>query len=137
VNGRSQRGSMAVEVVLLTPVLVGCVLTIAGGARYVDARNQVDSAAHIAARAASLTAGPEAAADAGQAAAHDALAQRGRACTALDIHVDTSDFQPGGTIKATVTCTTDLSDVVGYGLPGFRTFTATATVPIEFHRTAP
>jgi Flp pilus assembly protein TadG len=137
VNRRSQHGAMAVEIVLLTPVLVGCILTIAGGARYVDARNQVDSAAPIAARAASLTTGPEAAADAGRAAAHDALAQRGRACIALDIQVDTTDFQPGGTIEATVTCTADLSDVVGYGLPGSRRFTATATVPIEFHRTAP
>ena len=116
---------------------MGCVLTIAGGARYVDARNQVDSAAHVAARAASLTTGPQAAADAGRAAASDALAERGRACTALDVRIDTSGFQPGGSIEATITCSADLSDVVGFGFPGRRTFTSTAIVPIEFHRTAP
>lgn len=134
---RNQRGSLSVEVVLLTPILVGCILTIAGGARYVDARNQVASAAHVAARAASLTAGPESATEAGLEAARNALADRGRACTSLDVSIDTHAFVPGGAVSATVTCTADLSDVVGFGLPGSRTFTTRASVPIELHREAP
>jgi Flp pilus assembly protein TadG len=132
-----QRGEVAVEAILITPVLVGLILVLAGAARIIDAKNQVASTAHIAARAASLTTSAEDAATAGKLAAQAALEERGRACADLDVHIDATDFQPGGFIKATVTCVADLSDVVGFGFPGTKTFSDEAVVPVETHRGAP
>lgn len=126
-----QRGSMSIELVLITPVLVGLVLTVAGAARYVEARNQVNAASYAAARAASLEATKPEAIAAGEQAADRALEDRGRSCATLEVTVQTSDFQAGGAMRVTVTCTADLSDVVGFGLPGAKKFTHTAIVPIE------
>ena len=125
---------MSVEMLLFTPVLVACIMVIAAGARYVDARGQTSSAAFAAARAASLTSDQLAAVSAGRAAASRALAQRGQACARLTVQVDAGDFRPGGQLQATVTCLADLSDLTGFGLPGHASFTQTAVVPIEEHR---
>jgi hypothetical protein len=133
-RGRCERGSMAIELAILTPVLVAAIMVIAGGARFVDAQGQTDSAAFAAARAASLTTNRNDAVAAGTTAAKRSLSDRGHACVDLDVSIDAGAFAAGGSVTATVTCTTDLSDLVGVGLPGSRTFTATATVPLEEHR---
>lgn len=137
IRARNERGAMAIELVLLTPALVAAIMMIAGGARYVDARGQANSAAHAAARAASLTTNQEAAVAAGEAAADQSMAQRGHACASLDVDIDAGEFEPGGSVRATVTCTSDLSDLVGFGLPGSKTFTFTAVAPLERHRDFP
>jgi Flp pilus assembly protein TadG len=125
---------MSVEMVVLTPVLVGAILLIAGGARFVEASDQVDAAAVIAARAASLQANPAAGAAAGRVAAQRALADRGTSCVDLQVGLDVGAFRPGGAVRASVTCRADLSDLSGVGLPGTKTFTASAVVPLEEHR---
>ena len=125
---------MAIEIVILTPALVAAIMVIAGGARYVDARGQTNSAAFAAARAASLTSNQDAAVAAGQAAAEDSMAERGHACAELRVDIDAHDFAPGGSVRATVTCVTDLTDLAGFGLPGHATLTSIATVPLEEHR---
>jgi Flp pilus assembly protein TadG len=134
---RNERGAMAIEAVLLTPVLVAAIIMIAAGSRYVDARSQTNHAAYAAARAASLTTNQEAAVQAGRKAAEHSMAERGRACADLKVDIDAGDFNPGGTVRATVACTADLSDLVGIGLPGSKTFTFTAVVPLEQHRDFP
>lgn len=134
---RDERGVMALEVVVLTPVLIAAIMMIAAGARYADARGQTNSAAYAAARAASLTTDQEAAVQAGESAAEATMSQRGHACADLKVDVDAGDFSPGGDVRATVTCVTDLSDIVGFGLPGSKTFTFTAVVPLEQHRDFP
>lgn len=134
---RDERGVMAIEVVVLTPVLVASIMVVAAGARYVDARGQTNSTAYAAARAASLTTNQEAALQAGRKAAEDSTSQRGQACAHLQVNVDAGDFAPGGDVRATVTCVADLSDLVGFGLPGSKTFTFTAVVPLEQHRDFP
>lgn len=131
---RDERGSMSIEMVILAPVLVACILAIAAGARYVDARGQTSSAAFAAARAASLTSDQEAAVAAGRQAATRSLADRGQACARLWVTIDAGEFHPGGSLRATVTCVADLSDLTGFGLPGTKSFTSTAVVPIEEHR---
>jgi Flp pilus assembly protein TadG len=133
-----ERGVMAIEVMILTPALVAAIMVIAAGGRYVDARGQVNSAAYAAARAASLTTNQEAAVQAGTKAADQSMSQRGLACASLMVSVDAADFDPGGDVRATVTCVADLSDVVGVGaIPGSKTFTFTAVVPLEQHREFP
>lgn len=134
---RDERGSMAIEAVLLTPVLVAAIMVIVAGGRYVDARGQTNSAAYAAARAASLTTNQDAAVAAGREAAADSMADRGLACSGLKVAIDAGEFGPGGTVRATVACTADLSDLAGIGLPGTKTFTFTAVVPLEEHRDFP
>jgi Flp pilus assembly protein TadG len=135
---RDERGVMAIEVVILTPALVAAIMVIAAGARFVDARGQTNSAAYAAARAASLTTNQEAAVQAGMKAAETSMSERGHACASITVTVDAGDFNPGGNVRATVTCVADLSDLVGFGpLPGSKTFTYTATVPLEQHRDFP
>ena len=134
---RDQRGVMAVEAVILTPAMVAAIILIVAGSRYVDARGQTNHAAYAAARAASLTTDEEAAVQAGRKAAEDSMAERGRACANLKVDIDAGDFNPGGNVRATVTCTADLSDLAGIGLPGTKTFRFTALVPLERHRDFP
>ena len=71
---------MAIELVFLTPALVACILVIAAGARYVDARGQTINAAFSTARAASLATNQRDAVAAGRRAATRSLAERGQAC---------------------------------------------------------
>ena len=132
--GRAENssGSASVELVLVVPVLVALIVTVVGGGRLVDARGQVNDAAYAAARSASLT--PTAPLRAGAEAARNSLIERGEACHRLSVDFAGTDFRPGGLVRATVHCTADLRDVVGFGLPGSRTFTASAVVPIERYR---
>lgn len=134
---RGERGSMSIEMVVLTPVLVGCIMVIAGGTRFVEASDQVEAAAAIAARAASLETNADAAVAAGRVAAQRALADRGASCVDLDVVLDVSGFRAGGAVRGTVTCRADLSDLAGFGLPGSKNFSASAVVPLDQHRVLP
>lgn len=134
---RDERGSMAIEAVLLTPLLVAAIMVIVAGSRYVDARGQTNHAAYAAARAASLTTNHDAAVAAGRKAAVHSMVNRGLACSRLEVAIDAGEFRPGGTVRATVECVADLSDLSGIALPGTKTFTFTAVVPLEEHRVFP
>ena len=134
---RDERGYAAVELLAMTTVLVGFIVTVVGGGRFVDANSQVDDAAYAAARAASLESNLEAGQMAGRRAAEDSLADRGKACTKLSVSFAGTDFRTSGHVSVQVTCHANLSDVVGFGLPGSKAFTATAVVPIEQYRRLP
>jgi len=126
-----ERGSATVELVLLAPVVFALLAFIVGLGRSADARGRLTGAARDAARAASLTNTPDAAA----AAAHDTalsdLDGAGLECTSPQVSTDTSRFQPGGQVQVTIRCTLDLSSLVISGLPGTSTLTARATVPLD------
>ncbi|MGH3471468.1 MAG: TadE/TadG family type IV pilus assembly protein [Nocardioidaceae bacterium] len=128
---------MSIEVLLLTPVLVAAIIIIAAGGRYVQARGEASDAAFAAARAASLTTNQAAAVAAGRQAAARSFADRGMSCAGITVSIDAHDFRPGGDVRATVTCTADLADLAGIGLPGHKSFTATASVPLDLHREFP
>ena len=126
---------MAIELVLLAPVLVLLCGIIVMAGEFRSAANDVSNAAYAAARAASDTTDPVAAQTAGRAAAQDSIANRGNACASMTTSIDTSNFTPGGDIKVTVTCVAALAQITGFGIiPGHKTFTATAVVPIDVHR---
>ena len=55
-------------------------------------------------------------------------------CLTLTTTVDTTDFAPGGTVTVTVACEASMADVTLLGVPGRRTFTATATEVIDTYR---
>lgn len=134
---RSERGSASVELVLLVPLLMAMVALVVAAGRIVDARGQVNDAAYAAARAASLETNEAAAHRAGQAAAREALAERGRACVRLSVSLTGTDFRTDGSVVARVTCRADLGDVAGFGLPGAKRISARAVAPIEQHRRLP
>jgi Flp pilus assembly protein TadG len=134
---RDERGYAAVELLAMTTVLVGFITVVVGGGRIVDSNSQVDDAAYAAARAASLESNFEAGQIAGRDAASDSLADRGKACTRLTVSFAGTDFRTSGHVRVEVTCHANLSDVVGFGLPGAKDFTSTAVVPIEQYRRLP
>jgi hypothetical protein len=131
---REERGAAAVEMLLMAPLLMAFVLVVVAGGRYTDSRGQVNDAAYAAARAASLESTIEAGQQAGREAAVDALDERGKACVNLEVSFAGTDFQPGGQVQVSVQCRADLRDVVGFGIPGSKWFSADAVVPIERYR---
>lgn len=130
----NDRGSVAVEVVLVAPLLIVLLVFIAGLGRIAHTRGQVDGAAADAARSASLQRTPAAARQAGEAAARAYL---GSSCHRLEIWIDTARLRPGGEVQARVHCDTSLSGLGMAGLPGHKSFTATAMAPIENYRGQP
>ncbi len=130
-----ERGSAAVEITLATPLLV--LLLVFVGVfthRGVDARLRMEDAAGQAARAASLTRSPAAAASAATSTGEQALAQAGLACPHPAIATDTADFRPGGVVTVTITCRVDLTGADPLPVGAGRDLTATAASPIDTWR---
>ena len=132
-----ERGSTALELTLLAPVLLTMLLLVVGLGRMAHARQQVESIASDAARAASLARDPQGSIAEARAAAEASRGAADLSCTSVDVDVDVTSFQPGGTVRVEVTCTADLSDVAMSGLPGKRRFDASAVAPIESYRSSP
>ncbi len=131
---RGERGSAATEVVILVPMAVLMVGFMIMVGRLSTTNQDITSASRDAARAASVRQFPGAATADGTAAATATLAARGISCETLVIDIDTANFQPGGQVTATVTCTIGLADVVGLGLPGSKTVTATSIAVVDSYR---
>jgi len=129
-----ERGSAAVEITLLTPLLVIMMLFVVFLGRVTEAQAVISDAAHQAARAASIAPTPAAAAAQAQQAAATALSGRGLACQHFTVTMDLAGFTPGGTVRATVTCTTRLSDLALLDVPGSRTLSATFSSVIDTYR---
>lgn len=131
---RDERGSIAVEVAVVAPALVFLMLLVVYAGKVSEADGNVERAASDAARAASLRQHPgDATADAQNTAAAD-LAAAAVPCLTLTTTVDTDDFGPGGTVTVTVRCEASMADVTLLGVPGRRTFTATAVEVIDTYR---
>lgn len=135
---RRETGSAAVELVLLTPVLIVLMLFVVFVGRFASARADVDAAARDGARAASLARSPATAARDGREAVEATLAGEGVTCRTLSVAIHTGSFRPGGSVGATVSCAVDVSDLTSLGLPGTRTVSATFSEPVDlFRETAP
>lgn len=108
----SQRGSMAVEFVILAPVMLLLMFFLVLCGRVVEAHGQVDGAARDAARAASIARSPgEARANALQAAQGDLNGW----CTGNAPAARVTGFGPGsGQVTAIVTCKVSLK-FIGFG----------------------
>jgi Flp pilus assembly protein TadG len=130
---RDERGSAAVEITMVAPVLALFILVIIFGGRLALARQAVQSAAFDAARAASLARTQGEARTAASKTAAATLANQKLPCTTTLLDLDTSGFtKPVGT-PATVTvrlvCDVATGDL---GLPGIA-----ATVPVDAEATSP
>ncbi|NEE02782.1 TadE family protein [Phytoactinopolyspora halotolerans] len=122
---------MAVEVVLLAPVLVAVILLIVGFGRYVDRQGDVDAAAREAARAASYERDFASAQAAARQAAIRALPS-GLSCAPADL--SGSDFSAGGTVNVRVSCRVDFSELGFVGFPGSATLEGRSAAPLDQYR---
>ena len=128
-----QRGSMAIEIVLLTPVLFAFTLLVVAGGRLVARQSDVDSTARDAARAASVERSEGSARSVGEAV----TLRNGDTCDSPA--VDTSDWPPpgsvrGGSVTVTVTCEVSYAGLGLLELPGSVTVTGTSTAPVDQYR---
>jgi Flp pilus assembly protein TadG len=131
---RSERGSISVEVAVIAPAFVFLMLLVVYAGKVSEADGNVERAAAEGARAASLRQNPAAAIDDARAVVEANLAAAGVPCSQLDTSVDTSTFEPGGTVTVTVRCDAPMADVTLLGVPGTRSFTATSTEVIDTYR---
>ena len=132
-----ERGSAAIELVLLVPALMLLLMFAVAGGRVAIAHGSVQQAAADAARAASIARTAGAAQTTAVAAARATLANQGLTCASTTVTLDTSGFsRPVGTpasVAATVSCTVELSELALPGLPD-RVVSATVTSPLDVFR---
>lgn len=128
------RGSLTVELVVLTPVLLVVALTMVAFGRVAEARQQVVEAARAGAEAASVLPTAVSALSGSDVEAAVATTDRGRTCAEHQVVTDVSHFYPGGYVTVTVICQVPLSDVALPGLPGSTIVRASSTAPIDPYR---
>jgi hypothetical protein len=121
---------MAVEVVVLIPILFMFTLFVVAGGRYVSARADADSTARDAARAASQAHTRGDAEDAVRTAIHDGL-RATRDCQPTGLG---GDFVSGGTAIVRLNCTVSYKDLGLLGIPGSIAVTAEGHAPIDTYR---
>ena len=134
---RVERGAVATELVLLTPLLILMLLFVVALGRLAGARINVDGAAAQAARAASIATTPGGATAAAQQAATAALGSDHVTCATLQVTTDTARLAPGGSVTVTVTCAVALGDLSGLRLPVTESISSTAASVIDTYRSAP
>jgi Flp pilus assembly protein TadG len=134
--GDGESGAVATELVLLTPLLIVMLLFVVALGRLAGARLDVDGAAAQAARAASIARDPATASALAQQTVTAALGSDGVTCANLSVNTDTSQFEPGGSVAVTVTCTVDLDNLTGLRLPASESISSQATSVIDTYRPA-
>ena len=127
---RTERGSMAVEVVLLAPVMMAFMMLVVAGGRYVAVRGDIEAASRDAVRAASLERNEAAAYATAVDTANAALQDVGR-CQNAALG---GNFASGGTITVTLSCEVSYDGLGLIGLPGSKTVTVTSAAPIDQYR---
>jgi Flp pilus assembly protein TadG len=127
---------MALELAIMTPVLVAFMMLMVGVGRIVNAQSQVDSAARDAVRDASVARSAGEAQSRADAAARASLEQYNWCQGGPTTQTDTSAWAPGGQVSVTVTCDADLGGLALIGLPGSKQMTGRATAPLDTYRRA-
>jgi Flp pilus assembly protein TadG len=112
---RRERGSMAVEMVLLTPAFVLLMLFLVGVGRVVEAQGQADGAARDAARAASIQRQVALVPTAVNQAAATDLVQAGKDMCPDGMHTGWHGSSAAGSVTVTVQCSINLAVVPGLG----------------------
>ena len=128
-------GSMTVELVVLTPVIVAFLLVTLAFGRYALAKEQLVGGARAGADAVAIAASALQAQQAGSAAAMPVL-QSDHACRNPTVSIDSSAFAPGGQVRVSVSCQVAFSDLLIPGLPGSVTVQAVQIATIDPYRAA-
>lgn len=128
---RGERGSAAVELVLLTPVLVSLLLLTVALGRLASVNGTVFDAARDAARSAANARTAVEARNTATLLARTVLDGNDAGCDSPSVIVDTSDWRAGGSVAVTVRCSVPLADVAGFGIGGTRTIDARFVEPLD------
>ena len=131
---QGERGAAAVELTVLAIILPALYAIVIGPGRQQEAGINVDGAAYAAARAASMARGKLEAPQAAKTAAVDALQVGTVTCRSVRVDLNTSDFRPGGSVTAQVTCAVDLSDLTNADVPSQLLVSSPFSAPIDKHR---
>ena len=132
--GRDEWGSAAIELTLLTPLLIFLLLFGVLCGRVASAMLRLNDVAHQAARAATLARAPAQATADARAIADAALASAGITCRSLTVSTNTEGLRPGSTVTVTVSCTVGLSDLTLLGVPGSGTLESSFSSPVDVWR---
>jgi hypothetical protein len=132
-SGPDERGAAAVEMVLITPLLLVLLLVMVLLGRFAVARTDLDGAARDASRAASLARSLPDAEVAARDAAVAVLSSRDVTCRSLDVVLD-GDFSSGGWVGAEVSCALDLSELSLLAVPGTKVMSSRFVAPLETYR---
>ena len=136
---RDDRGSVTLELAILTPALILVLGLLALAGRVQVAASAVEHAAAAGARAASLARTIDAAHTAATDAVGRELAAAGIACATTSVTVDvvglTAPLGDPASVTVTASCTVSMADLAVPGLPGARTLTGQAVSPIDRYRT--
>jgi Flp pilus assembly protein TadG len=132
----SDAGNAALELVILTPVIILLICMVIAAGRTSIARGSVAAAARDAARQASISRSPAAALAAARASAFEELNGENLSCSPVVSlpGVDADFGMPLGqsaTVRATVRCRVSLSDLLVPGLPGSVLLKASFTSPLD------
>ncbi|MER8182058.1 TadE/TadG family type IV pilus assembly protein [Kitasatospora sp. NPDC094015] len=139
-DGGSDRGSVAVEVALLAPVLVAFVLLVVAAGRVQTTAGVVDAAARAAARAASLARDDDGGRQAAADAATEMLDERQVRCTVdrdhmLTYHNLTTPTGDVRTVTARISCRVSLGQLMYVDrAPGSTTVVGEFTSVIDRYR---
>jgi len=116
---RGERGTAAVELVLLAPVLVVLVAVVAAAGRMVETKSAILSVAREAARSGSEAPDAATAHDAALASAREVAAGLGLDPARLEVSLDPGGFRRGAPYAVSVSYQVPLADLPGLGLlPG-------------------
>jgi Flp pilus assembly protein TadG len=126
IRGKDE-GSMAIEVVILVPVLFFITMLVVAFGRFVDTRGEVEALARDAVRAASLERDAASARAAAQAVAGRPLPNT-ISCQPVRI---TGSFAPGSIITATLDCRVSWAGLGLIGLNGSTPVSGVSSAPLD------
>lgn len=129
---RGDRGSAAVELVILAPLFGIMLLAVVAVGRVSNAHADVDAAARMAARDLSISRDPAARRADVEATTAEMLSVGSPSCRSMTFSADITPER----IDVTVTCSSDLQEAAVLPLPGRMTITGTATEVRDTHREA-
>ena len=121
---------MAVEMVLMTPVLMAFVMLVVAFGRYVAVQGDIEAAARDAARAASLATSRGEAESAARSTI-DASLDDDTSCSQVAV---TGTWAPGGEIQVSLQCSVSMSGLGLIGIPGRVGVDADSSVPLDPYR---
>lgn len=136
---RNERGgAVAIESVLLVPVIMLVAALIAAGYRITAAADAVENIAGASARAASIARTAGQAQQDARSVASSSLTTEGLQCAPSSVQVNTAGFavpvgQPAS-VSVTISCRAPLADLLVSGLGGSRLLEATSASPLDTYR---
>ena len=129
---RGQRGSMAVEIVILAPVMLAFIMLVVAAGRLVAVKGDLEAAARDAARAGSLERDIGTAESRAREVVNASMDKQTTQCQGTSL--GGSNFVAGGFVRVTLRCQVSYQGLGLIGLPGSVSVEADSAAPIDFYR---